>query len=80
MADPTFVAHNLKKSYRMGEIEFPVLRGLDLELYPSEFVVLLGPSGSEKSTLLNILGGLDNPTSGDVLIEIIILLRPQQHN
>lgn len=66
MASPTFVAHNLKKSYRMGEIEVPALRGLDLELYPSEFVVLLGPSGSGKSTLLNILGGLDNPTSGDV--------------
>ncbi len=42
------------------------LRGVDLDLYESEFVVLLGPSGSGKSTLLNILGGLDVPTSGTV--------------
>jgi putative ABC transport system ATP-binding protein len=40
------------------------LRGIDLEIFPSEFVVLLGPSGSGKSTLLNILGGLDTPTAG----------------
>ena len=41
--------------------------GVDLELYEGEFVVLLGPSGIGKSTLLNILGGLDVPTSGQVL-------------
>ena len=61
-----FRALGLTKIYRMGEVEVPALRGIDLELYRGELVVLLGPSGSGKSTLLNILGGLDVPTAGEV--------------
>jgi putative ABC transport system ATP-binding protein len=61
---PVFVARALTKVYRMGEVEVHALRGVDLDIYGSEFVVLLGPSGSGKSTLLNILGGLDTPTAG----------------
>lgn len=63
---PIFQARGLTKIYDMGEVQVQALRGIDLELFSSEFVVLLGPSGSGKSTLLNILGGLDVPTSGTV--------------
>jgi putative ABC transport system ATP-binding protein len=63
---PVFEARGLTKVYRMGEVEVHALRGVDLQLFESEFVVILGPSGSGKSTLLNILGGLDVPSSGTV--------------
>ena len=68
-AAPVFVARNLTKVYPMGEVKVHALRGVDFDLYPREFVVLLGPSGSGKSTLLNILGGLDVPTSGEVVYQ-----------
>jgi putative ABC transport system ATP-binding protein len=54
------------KTYRMGEVEVPALRDVDLRLEEGHLAVLLGPSGSGKSTLLNILGGLDVPTTGTV--------------
>jgi putative ABC transport system ATP-binding protein len=62
-----FKAVGITKVYHMGEVEVRALRGVNLDLNESEFVVLLGPSGSGKSTLLNILGGLDVPSSGQVL-------------
>ena len=65
-ATPLFHARGLTKTYRMGDVEVHALQGIDLDLYPGEFVVVLGPAGSGKSTLLNILGGLDAPTSGTV--------------
>ena len=63
---PVFQAKGVTKVYGMGDVQVHALQGVDLELYESEFVVLLGPSGSGKSTLLNILGGLDIPTAGQV--------------
>ena len=61
-----FRARGVTKIYQMGEVEVRALAGVDLDLFESEFLVLLGPSGSGKSTLLNILGGLDVPTAGHV--------------
>jgi putative ABC transport system ATP-binding protein len=60
---------NVRKTYRMGEVDVRALDGVDLSLHPKELLVLLGVSGSGKSTLLNILGGLDVPTSGHVYFQ-----------
>jgi putative ABC transport system ATP-binding protein len=65
--DVVFTARGITKVYQMGEVEVQALRGVDFDVSSREFVVLLGPSGSGKSTLLNILGGLDIPTSGEVI-------------
>jgi lipoprotein-releasing system ATP-binding protein len=58
----------LKKTY-FGKVETPVLHGIDIEVSAGEFVAIIGQSGSGKSTLLNILGALDVPTEGTVLID-----------
>lgn len=58
----------LKKTY-FGKVETPVLHGIDIEVLAGEFVAIIGQSGSGKSTLLNILGALDIPTEGSVLID-----------
>jgi putative ABC transport system ATP-binding protein len=66
VTEAVFIARELSKAYRMGDIDVQALRSVNLELYKGELVVLLGASGSGKSTLLNILGGLDVPTGGEV--------------
>ncbi len=75
---PVFVAREITKVYRMGELRVHALRGVDLEFREGEFIVLLGPSGSGKSTLLNILGGLDVPTSGTVTYRDHILTQADE--
>lgn len=56
---------DIVKSYRNGDQELQVLKGIDLTVYEGEFLAIMGPSGSGKSTLMNIIGLLDRPTSGD---------------
>ena len=64
---PIFRVRDISKIYEMGEVRVQALKKVSLDFYRGELVVLLGASGSGKSTLLNILGGLDVPTTGQVI-------------
>lgn len=64
---PLIKLSGVTKTFRNGEIATQVLHGIDLEIYPGEFVAIMGQSGSGKSTLMNILGCLDRATTGDYL-------------
>jgi lipoprotein-releasing system ATP-binding protein len=68
MSKPIISCRNLRKSYYQGELEVPVLMGIDLEVTTGETLAIVGASGSGKSTLLHLLGGLDAPTAGDIRI------------
>ena len=67
-------AVNLRKIYGQGETEVRALDGINLEVEKGEFVAIVGTSGSGKSTLLHIIGGLDNPTSGQVIVDGVEIL------
>ena len=60
--------NDIKKTYVTGDLKVEALKGINLSFRSSEFVAILGPSGCGKTTLLNIIGGLDNYTSGDLLV------------
>src|SRR5437762_13391585 len=62
-------AHDLKKTYRVGKIDVPALRGISFQVERGEFVTVVGPSGSGKSTLFYLLGGLTRADSGTVFID-----------
>lgn len=61
-------AVNLKKHYQEGDRRVPVIGGLDLSIYPGEYLVVMGSSGSGKSSLLYLLGGMDTPCEGSILM------------
>lgn len=68
--NPIIDAHGIYKRYYIGQPnELEILHGIDITIYPGEFVAIVGASGSGKSTLMNILGVLDKPTEGDYYLD-----------
>jgi putative ABC transport system ATP-binding protein len=67
-ADSIVQVQDVFKNYRMGDHEVEVLKGVSFEIQRGEFVAIVGPSGNGKSTLLNMITGIDHPTSGAVLV------------
>ena len=68
MSEPLIEIRDLRKVYRVGKVDVPALRGVDLDVPPGEFLAVVGPSGSGKSTLFHIIGGLTPATGGSVRI------------
>ncbi len=70
MAEQTVVrTQDVKKVYRMGDIELEALKGVSVEIFTGEYISIMGPSGSGKTTLFNMVGGLDKPSAGKVYID-----------
>ena len=69
MEDWVIQAHDLRKVYKMGEVEVHALRGANVRIRRGEIVSIMGPSGSGKSTLMNILGCLDRPSGGQYILD-----------
>jgi putative ABC transport system ATP-binding protein len=67
--EPIIATQDLKKIFRVGKVEVPALRGVDMVAQEGEFLAVVGPSGCGKSTLLHVLGGLTSPTSGSVFVD-----------
>ncbi|HEX9118040.1 MAG TPA: ATP-binding cassette domain-containing protein, partial [Anaerolineae bacterium] len=68
VSDPIVEVNSVIKSFQVGGNEVTVLRGISFAVQPGEFVSIVGPSGNGKSTLLNMVTGIDHPTAGDVIV------------
>jgi len=68
MKEKVVLASSLCKEYQIGDLTIEALKNLDLEVVKGEFLSLYGPSGAGKTTLLNLIGGLDKPTSGNIIV------------
>ena len=66
MAGWAVEVRDIHKTYRVGQVEVPALRGVSLQIASREFLAIAGPSGSGKTTLLNVMGGLDRADAGEV--------------
>jgi len=66
---PVIKLVGVEKSYRMGRLDYPALRGVDLEIATGDLVAIVGPSGSGKTTILNLVSGIDRPTAGSVMVD-----------
>lgn len=71
--EPVIKVCDMTKVYQLGEIDVHALRGVSLDIYPGEFVAIMGPSGSGKSTLMNMIGCLDSPTDGDYYLDGLLV-------
>lgn len=71
-------ARDIWKFYKLGKVNVPAIRGINLEIQHGEFLSIVGPSGCGKTTLLNLLSGLDRPTKGMVILEDLNLVQTSQ--
>ena len=69
MSDPYILFESVTKVYRMGEVEIRAVNGADFIIEKGEFTVIVGPSGAGKTTILNMLGGMDRCTSGRIVVD-----------
>lgn len=69
MSEPFILFENVVKIYKMGEVEIRAVDGADFTIDKGEFTVIVGPSGAGKTTILNMLGGMDSSTSGRILVD-----------
>ncbi len=67
--EPLIELAGVEKTYRMGRLDYPALRGVDLTVGAGELVAIVGPSGSGKTTMLNLVAGIDRPTAGTVTVD-----------